>query len=60
MFFLGAVFSFMFEGVFLNDADDFLSNTTKYNALLGVKIKKNVKISKFKPNFDGFWPGKPH
>jgi len=50
----------MFEGVFLNDADDFLSNTTKYNALLGVKIKKNVKISKFKPNFDGFWPGKPH
>jgi len=51
----------MFVGVSLNDADDFLSNTAKYNALLGVKVKKkNVKISQFEPNFDGFWPGKPH
>ena len=44
----------MIVGVFLNDADDFLSNTAKYNASLGLKVKKNVKISKFKPNFDGF------
>jgi len=50
----------MFVGVFLNDADDFLSNTVKYNALLGVKVKKNFKISQFKPNFDGFWLGKSH
>ena len=49
----------MIVGVFLNDADDFLSNTAKFNASLGVKVK-NVKISKFKPNFDGFWPRKPH
>jgi len=32
----------MFVGVFLNDADDFLSNTAKYNALLGVKVKKKT------------------
>jgi len=50
----------MFAGVFLNDADDFLSNSAKYNALQGVKVKKNGKISQFKPNFDSFWPGKPH
>jgi len=36
----GQFFTFMFVGVFLNDADDFLSNTAKYNALLGVKVKK--------------------
>jgi len=50
----------MLIGVFPNDADDFLSNTAKYNALLGVKVKKKVKISQFKPNFDGFWSRKPH
>jgi len=49
----------MFVVVFLNDAEDFLSNTAKYNALLGVKVK-NVKISEVKPNFDGFWSGKSH
>ena len=49
----------MIVGVFLTDADDFLSNTAKYNTLLEV-IVKNVKISQSKPNFDGFWPGKPH
>jgi len=32
----------MFVGVSLNDADDFLSNTAKYNALLGVKVKKKT------------------
>jgi len=58
-FFLGTVFTFMFVGVFLDDAEDFLSNTAKYNALLGVKVK-NVKISQLKLNFDVFWPGKPH
>ena len=58
-FFQGQFFTFMFVGVFLNDADDFLSNTAKYNALLRGKSQKNVKISPFKPNFDGFWPGKP-
>ena len=31
---------FMIVGVFLNDADGFLSNTAKYNASLGVKVKK--------------------
>jgi len=41
MFFLGAVFfTFMIVGVFLNDADDFQSNTAKYNASLGVKVNK--------------------
>jgi len=33
----------MIVGVFLNDADDFLSNTAKYNASLGVKVKKRQK-----------------
>jgi len=35
----------MIVGVFLNDADDFLSNTAKYNALLGVKVKKMSKLA---------------
>jgi len=39
-FFRGSFFTFKFEGVFLNDADDFLSNSAKYNALQGVKVKK--------------------
>ena len=30
----------MSVGVFHNDADDFQSNTAKYNALLGVNVKK--------------------
>jgi len=34
----------MFEGVFLNDVDDFLSNTAKYNALLGV-CQKTSKLA---------------
>jgi len=44
----------MFVRVFHNDADDFLSNTAEHNALLGENKSKNVKISQFKPNFDGF------
>jgi len=35
----------MFAGVFLNDADDFLSNSAKYNALQGVKVKKTPKLA---------------
>jgi len=35
----------MFVEVFLNDADDFLSNTAKYYALLGVKVKKTSKLA---------------
>jgi len=36
---------FMFVGVFLNDAEDFLSNTAKYNALLGGKSQKTSKLA---------------
>jgi len=35
----------MFAGVFLNDADDFLSNSAKNNALQGVKVKKTSKLA---------------
>ena len=35
----------MFVGVFLNDAEDFLSNTASYNASLGVKVKKSSKLA---------------
>jgi len=46
MFFLGAVFfTFMLVGVFLNDADDFLSKTAKYNASLGGKSQKTSKLA---------------
>ena len=40
VFFKEQFSTFMFVGVFLNDADDFLSNTAKHNASLGVKVKK--------------------
>jgi len=35
----------MIVGVFLNDADDFLSNTAKFNASLGVRVKKTSKLA---------------
>jgi len=35
----------MFAAVFLDDADDFLSNSAKYNALQGVKVKKTSKLA---------------
>ena len=35
----------MIVGVFLNDADDFLSKTAMYNASLGVKVKKTSKLA---------------
>jgi len=38
----------MLVGVFLNDADDFLSNTAKYNALLGDKSQKTSKLANLK------------
>ena len=35
----------MIVGVFLNDADDFLSNTAKYNASLGGKSPQTSKLA---------------
>jgi len=35
----------MFAGVFLDDADDFLSNSAKYIALQGLKVKKTSKLA---------------
>ena len=43
-FFKEQFFTFMLIGVFPNDADDFLSNTAKYNALLGV-CQKTSKLA---------------
>jgi len=44
----------MFVGVFLNDADDFLSKTAKYNASLGGKSQKTSKLANLSQIFTGF------
>ena len=44
----------MFVGVFHYDVDDFLSNTAKYNALLGVKVKKTSKLANLSQILTGF------
>ena len=49
----------MIVGVFLNDADDFLSNTAKYNASLGVKVKKTSKLANLSQILMDFGLGNP-